>query len=189
MPEFKEDTDLDVMPKASDGGVEDSEIEQKIDNGETGYVHYNLKRGRIQARKKVSNIESTNVGEIDVDAVRNDAIGINSVSDARIEEQKSTTIVDKESDRKSKNNSKKNSSKTPRKVNFKENTFDGKNDKCCYKCGILKRFFKKFFGIFGISCDKNLCHNDQQKGEKISRSYRHRSHNQRRRRSQNRGAH
>ncbi len=189
MPEFKEDTDLDVMPKTGDGGVEDSEIEQKIDNGEAGHVHYNLKRGRIQARKKVANIESANVGEIDVDAVRNDAIGINSVSDTRIEEQKSTTIVDKESNRKSRNNSKRNSSKTPKKVNFKENTFDGKNDKCCCKGGILKRFFKKFFGILGMSCNKNSCHNDQQNGEKVSRSYRHRSHSQRRRRSQNRGIH
>lgn len=176
MPEFEEEVNPAIDHVVDGEKAENKDIENIAENEQERYT---LKRGRIPIQKKNVSMTISNVGEIDANAVRNDAIGFGANKSVKNNAQKSTSVVEKNANHK-KNCKGQCCKKTATKLSSQNGSSMGYEKNKC-QCGVLARYLKRFFGFLGFC--KCKC-KDQSQPEKTVRSYRRRSHNQRRRRPQ-----
>lgn len=187
MPEFKEESNLSgdsnktvVEPQAENVQDKREDNEANIRNE---HVRYALKRGRTPMKKKPAISSASSVGEISVNAVCNDAIGVGGSNGAQSNIQKSTIIIEKNEMTKKQDDIKKCCVNKPLKSKSSskiDETLSAKHQKACrsgFSCKICK-YVKKILRFLGLikKCDK--C-------EVSTRQYRHRNYSQRRRRPQN----
>lgn len=179
MPEFKEEVTPSVESEVSESVVVEIENGDKVVENE--HVHYTLKRGRIPAQKQKKSANSSiagGVGEVDADAVKNDAIGVgNNNKSVNVDTKKSTEVVENISN-KHENRHGNGSSKSQTKGSCKS----GKcSTKSCGQCKKSGGFFQKILQFFGLCKEEKKV----EQSNKQTRSYRRRNHSQRRRRPKN----
>ncbi len=175
MPEFEEEINPAIDHVVDDKKVENKDIVNITANERERYA---LKRGRIPVQKKNVSLSMSNVGEIDANAVRNDAIGFGANKSVKNNIQKSTSVVEKNDNHK-KNGKGQCCKKSMIKPSGQNACMEHEKNKC--QGGVLVRCLRKLFGFLGFC--KCKCKNQPQP-EKTVRSYRRRTNNQRRRRPQ-----
>jgi hypothetical protein len=187
MPEFKEESDLSVVDGETSFEVRSDIAEEESESmaaenaanpvlSDEERARCALKRGRlpVSAVQKKANSKF-----VCVDDVCKDAIGTRKNGQTAV--QKSTAIVEKNT-----NSSKKDSNRADRSCkkhaeNVDADQEDERPSKCTScecKCGVFGRFIKKVLSFLGLRKEGERC-------EQKPRQYRRRSHNQRRGNSHN----